>query len=308
MRPLRLKLAQDGARYHIMTRTAQQALLFDEDEVKEWIYKQIVWLAKIYQVTLNSVAVLGNHYHIILTVWKPERDDPDLVKRWEMAEAVKSRPKKWKDWEAEEWHRRLADLSEYAKELNQSVATYVNRRTGKHGHVWGDRFKSVIIEDGKGTLAAMSYCEMNPVRAGLCKSPLEYRWCSVGRYEQGGAEASGVTVPKMQGFAVLPSEKQRQKAFSLFVEHLAQRYAGKDSHFPCEIAELEKVVDECDIEEILSLVVRRTRWITDSLILGGKAFCQEIIARFNLQPSKGKEGQPFSLQSGLYNSRQRAGP
>ena len=219
MRPLRLKLARDGARYHIMTRTVQQLLLLEEDEVKEWIYKQVLWLANIYYVTLHSISIMGNHYHIVLSVGKPDRDDLDLEKRWKMAECVKSRPKKWQDWAAEEWHKRLADLSEYAKELNQSVAAYVNRRSGKHGHVWGDRFKSVIIEDGRGTLAAMTYCEMNPVRAGLCKSPLEYRWCSVGRYFQGGAEAAGVTVPKMQGFAVLSSEKQRQKAFSLFVEH-----------------------------------------------------------------------------------------
>ncbi len=308
MRPKRLKLTRDGARYHIMTRTVQQLFLPESPEVKEWIYKQIVRLGIIYYATLNSITVMGNHYHIVLTVRKPDRDDLDLERRWKLAESVKSRPKKLHDWQAEDWHRRLGDLSEFAKELNQSIAAYVNLRSGKHGHVWGDRFKSVIVEDGRGLLATMAYVEMNPVRAGLCKSPRDYRWCSVGRFFKGGVEAAGVEIPKMQGFAVLSSAKQRQKAFSLFVEHLALKHAGKESQFPCEIAELEKMVDEFDVHEILSLVVRRTRWITDSLVLGGKGFCLEIIARFNLQPSKGKEGQPFQLQSGLFNSRQKAGP
>ncbi|MCP4407102.1 MAG: hypothetical protein GY807_04950, partial [Gammaproteobacteria bacterium] len=76
---------------------------------------------------------------------KPERDDLDLQARWERAESFKKRPKPWCEWLARGWHEKLGDLSEFAKELNQSTAIYINGRRGKHGHLWGDRFKSVLV-------------------------------------------------------------------------------------------------------------------------------------------------------------------
>ncbi len=120
MRPLRIKSARDGAYYHIMTRTVQQLFLFSDDAVKEWIYLKIHQLASIYYITLHSVSVLSNHYHVVLSVGKPERDDLDLQARWERAEGFKKRPKPWCEWLARGWHEKLGDLSEFAKELNQS--------------------------------------------------------------------------------------------------------------------------------------------------------------------------------------------
>ena len=58
---------------------------------------------------------------------------------------------------------------------------YAQRANALHdwrGHLWQERFYSVVMDETH-TLAAMKYVEMNPVRAGLCKRAAEWRWSSV---------------------------------------------------------------------------------------------------------------------------------
>ncbi len=304
MRPNRIKSARDGAHYHTTARTVHRLFLFD-DEIKDWIYDRILWLASIYHVTLHAVAVLDNHYHIVHSVSKPERDDLELQRLWERAEERKARPKTWQPWEAARWHERLSDLSEFAKELNQSVAVYVNLKTGYRGHLWDDRFHSVLVDDGRGLLATMAYVELNCVRAAICATPSEYRWCSMGRNHNTSLEA-GVTVPPLPGLNVLTEPGRRQKAFYYFVEDQANQEAGNPSTFPVDIDELEQLVDDMEWQPIHELLFQRSRMLTRSLVLGGADFCRQAIKKFNLHRTHGKG--PFHLQESLFNTRERAGP
>ncbi len=43
--------------------------------------------------------------------------------------------------------------------------------------LWADRFKSLLIEGGEALAAVAAYIELNPVRAGLCADPKDYRYC-----------------------------------------------------------------------------------------------------------------------------------
>lgn len=45
------------------------------------------------------------------------------------------------------------------------------------GHLWQARFHSFVMDE-KHLLAAVRYVELNPVRAGLCGRPEEWRWSS----------------------------------------------------------------------------------------------------------------------------------
>jgi putative transposase len=53
-----------------------------------------------------------------------------------------------------------------------------NRASGRHGHLWEGRFRSTIVEEESYFLRCMAYVDLNPVRARIVKSPLDYRWCS----------------------------------------------------------------------------------------------------------------------------------
>jgi REP element-mobilizing transposase RayT len=290
-----------------MTRTIQQQFLFEDPTVREWIYKHILRVASLYYVDLHAVTVMSNHYHIVLSVRKPVPDEQDLQERFERAHADKRHPPAWAEWRTDRWYAKLTDLSEFMKDLNASIARHMNAATNGKGHVWGGRYKSVVIEDGPGLLACMAYVELNPVRAGICERPQDYRWCSAGRFHQGGKTVAGVVIPPMSAFHGF-QETKRQKGFYLLVNHLADRERGMEGHFTCDLAELEAIIDKTDMTVLADLTVRRTRWMIDSMVLGSKAFCAEVIERFRLQPGRLNGPEPYELSGGLFNSHRRAGP
>ena len=57
-------------------------------------------------------------------------------------------------------------------------AMRVNALHNWRGHLWQERFYSVVMDETH-TLAAMRYVELNPVRAGLCKRADDWPWSSV---------------------------------------------------------------------------------------------------------------------------------
>lgn len=73
------------------------------------------------------------------------------------------------------------NTSSLAKLFGPVHCRYAARVNAAHewqGHLWQQRFYSTVMDE-RHTLAAMRYVELNPVRAGLCKSPEEWRWSSV---------------------------------------------------------------------------------------------------------------------------------
>src|SRR5580692_11758767 len=65
----------------------------------------------------------------------------------------------------------MYDISIFIKELKGRFAQWYNRRHGRYGVLWAERFKSLLIEGGEALAAVAAYIELNPVRAGLCADP-----------------------------------------------------------------------------------------------------------------------------------------
>ena len=63
-----------------------------------------------------------------------------------------------------------------------SYAKYVNKKYSRVGHIFQDQFKSVLIESDSQLMWTSSYIHMNPVKAGLVKSPDQYKWSSYNDY------------------------------------------------------------------------------------------------------------------------------
>ena len=68
-------------------------------------------------------------------------------------------------------------LSKYFAVLHRRYARRTNLRHDWHGHLWQKRFFSVAMEETH-AITALRYVEANPVRAGLCESPPDWRWSS----------------------------------------------------------------------------------------------------------------------------------
>ena len=67
------------------------------------------------------------------------------------------------------------------KALNGEYARAFNRRHGRHGHVFSERFSARAIESEEYLFEACSYVVLNPVKAGLCDRSEEWPW-SFSRY------------------------------------------------------------------------------------------------------------------------------
>ena len=233
-RPSRIKLDSDKAIYHVYTRTDRHTPFFENNEVKTWIFDEILRLAQVYYIELYSFAVLPDHYRMALAIRKPPPDRDDIRKRYELFQSAKTAPEQWYNFRVTEWHRKLTDLSCFLKEFNSSIGRYINKRQQRSGRIWADRFKSAVIGDGPELLQHLSFIELSPVRSALCNTPLEYEWCSIGRIEKYGFEKSNLSFPIVPELKRLENTEAMQQTFALFAKYLAQRELSRSNRAPSD--------------------------------------------------------------------------
>ena len=162
-------------------------------------------------VKVLTYALMDNHFHMLVQV--PERVDvgeEELLRRLALLyqdealevvmrqyERIKENGSKaWlKEW-MEGYTYRMYDLSECMKTLKLRFSKWYNaNHEVRQGTLWNERFRSVLVEplrnvSGREALAMVAaYIELNAVRAGVVKDPLEYAWCGVNEAKAGGVEA-----------------------------------------------------------------------------------------------------------------------
>jgi hypothetical protein len=69
-------------------------------------------------------------------------------------------------------------LSSGMQHLVSGHSRETNRRYGRRDHLFRQRFFSVQLTRDSHFLEACRYVVLNPVRAGLCRSPAEWQWSS----------------------------------------------------------------------------------------------------------------------------------
>jgi putative transposase len=69
-------------------------------------------------------------------------------------------------------------LARLLRVTHHRYARHINARNNWQGHLWQERFHSFPMDEPH-LLAAVRYVELNPVRAGLCEKPEQWRWSSV---------------------------------------------------------------------------------------------------------------------------------
>jgi REP element-mobilizing transposase RayT len=202
MRKLRLKNDGEGF-YHVGTRCVGRAMMFGDDD-KAHIVDQILRMAEFCGIEVNTYAVMTNHIHILLHVLpKRELSDDELIARvaslYGRAKAEELRVE-WAEWrrvggaaalqrveeERNALLRRMGDLSIYMKELKQWISRDYNKKVGRIGTLWEDRFWSNLLEDSVATLTKVAYyIDCNAVRAGIVDRPEDYQWCGYAQAHAG---------------------------------------------------------------------------------------------------------------------------
>ena len=212
MRVPRIKEEGEGF-YHLMSRVVDRRRVLDDKEKER--FRQLMHGAAVFSgVDVLTYSILDNHFHILTHV--PERqpvDDQEFVRRLtalygqkkadrlgcELAALRAQGQNEAVDHLKAPFLARMYDLSAYMKTVKQRFTQSFNRRRGRKGTLWEERFKSVIVEGSQGALSAIAtYIDRNAVRAGIVSDPKDYRFCGYG-------EAMGGSRKAKEGLAMVMS-------------------------------------------------------------------------------------------------------
>ncbi len=199
----KLVCLQSTPYYHCTSRCVRGAFLCGQDKLSEknfdhrrsWIEKRLLFLARIFCIDVCAYAVMSNHCHVVLRInerLNKELSDLDVAKRWlgickgtlvtQQFVQGKSIEKHFEDTLKETlliYRSRLMDLSWFMRMLNEPIARMANDEDECTGRFWEGRFYSQALLDETALAACMAYVDLNPVRAGIEKTPENSQYTSV---------------------------------------------------------------------------------------------------------------------------------
>jgi putative transposase len=109
------------------------------------------------------------------------------------------------------------DLAVGMHRVNSAHANYFNRRHDHVGHLFQARYDAEVVQREAHLLEACRYIVLNPVRAGICRRPGDWRWSSY------RATAGHIARPAFlaKGWLLGQFGVDRQKAALQYVEFVA---------------------------------------------------------------------------------------
>lgn len=110
----------------------------------------------------------------------------------------------------------LPNLSLGMQWLNGTYASWFNDRHGLTGHVFQGRFHAVLVETDSHALELARYVVLNPVRAGLCEYPGEWRWSSYAGTVGTGPSGAFVAVERLLEYFG-SDQSQARRTYRAFV-------------------------------------------------------------------------------------------
>jgi len=136
-RPHRIVLA-NGV-YHAFTRGNNKEAIFWDDRDFRTLLALLETATRAYGLVVYSYCLMPNHFHLLVRV-------PD------------------------------ANLSQAMQYLNGGYSRITNARRGRSRHLFQNRFGAVHVTTDPQLQTTLRYVALNPVEAGLCAAPDDYRW------------------------------------------------------------------------------------------------------------------------------------
>lgn len=127
---------------HVIVRGIEKRDLFADDDDRERFVSRLSYLLTDGSARCFAWALMSNHFHLLLMPTK-------------------------------------ASLSETMRRLLTGYAVYFNRKYQRSGHLFQNRYKSIICEEDPYFLELVRYIHLNPLRAGLVSDLAEldhYPW------------------------------------------------------------------------------------------------------------------------------------
>ena len=180
---------------------------------------------------------------------------------------------------------KLRDVSEFMKDLQQPFTRWFNRTrpVRRRGHLWADRFKNTVLENGLAVWDCWKYIEMNPVRARMVSDPATYRFCSFGRWSASGRHPFEKALTRRLGntFRGLLHIDSADEIRIELQKEFARITATEARQSPQQIETAIAVAAEK--ERFSTRVDRRVRYWVDGLVIGSEIFVRNTMVRARVQ-------------------------
>jgi putative transposase len=138
-RPLRIEFA--GALYHITARGDRREPIYEDDEDRHSFLDVLGTVTEDFNWLCHAYCLMGNHYHLLVET--PE-----------------------------------GNLAKGMRQLNGLYTQRSNRRHRRVGHLFQGRYQAILVDKDSYLLELCRYVVLNPVRAGMVKTPGQWPWSS----------------------------------------------------------------------------------------------------------------------------------
>lgn len=294
--------------FHCTSRVVSGEYVFQAEEREEFVR-----LVREYEgfcgVRVLNYTILSNHFHLLLEV--PPRPEQlpraeDVIELLRGLTATTLTPAKAQQqvnvfreagdtageraWVERQCQGRY-DLSEFMKRLKQRFSRWYNRRVGRKGTLWEERFDSVLTEGCPDVLLTMSlYIDLNAFRARLVDDPKDYRWSGYGEAMAGQTLALEGLRRVLTGAERLGQTSQALlEALERYRKHLYYRgeegREGTDEQGhplrrglpPAQVLEVLKNRGRVELWEYLRLEIR---YFVDGAVFGTKEFVERVFKAY----------------------------
>jgi len=140
--PRQPRLDAPGALHHIMGRGIERTTIFRTDQDREDFLNRLSDLCMDGNLNVFAWSLLSNHFHLLVRTGRQP-------------------------------------ISRSMRKLLTGYVVNFNLRNKRHGHLFQNRYKSIICEDDPYLLELTRYIHLNPLRAGIVSNMRElsqYRW------------------------------------------------------------------------------------------------------------------------------------
>lgn len=292
----------DSACQHVMSRMVNGIEFWDDVE-KEALDRLLRKMAAFLGVRLLTHAVMGNHFHALLEIpnkakWLSRFDGPageqdfwahlatfyqaESLRR--LRQRVDEARERGRNGEAEKMidsiKRRMCDVSIWAKEVKERYSRWLNRRRNRQGTIWMERFRNVLVQDGRALRCMALYIDLNPVRAGLVGHPGDYRWCGFAAVRRGDKDA----VAGVQRIHVLANGGEVGSGNAISIQgDLIERCLE-----PTTADERQKPASEPG-------VLRRQRAFTEGMAMGEPSWLEDVTQQHGEHFGRFRRGKPKEI-------------
>lgn len=145
-------VSQDSAFYHITTRVAGLPDYFPlkDRPAARRLRRMIFQYTRAFCCRLAAFSIMDNHYHFIVFMEKFRfLGRPELERRARLFYGHRYEPatRSWNDLRWQQFNRKLFEVSDLMQMINGEYGKWFNRRSGRRGHLWGDRFSNPQLLD-----------------------------------------------------------------------------------------------------------------------------------------------------------------